>query len=521
MPAQSCQNDVVDAAKFQHGLELFNAGSFFDAHEVLEDVWRESQGAEKDFLQAVIQAAVGLHHYSTGNIAGARSLLARASRKLADYPDGYCGIALDGLRLSLEEWKASLADGAAPPALPRLEASATISGSVKQSAVKGAAVGEVPLLDLRRQYAEIRYELDHAIQRVAESQQFILSDEVAAFEREAAAYLGAAFVVGCASGTDALWLALAASGVGPGDEVITTAFSFFSSAAAIVRAGARPVLMDIDPRTLNLDPEPVEQRISRSRPAGLRALLPVHLYGQCADMDTFQRIAAEHKLAVIEDAAQAFGASWRGRRAGTLGTAAAFSFYPTKNFGAFGDAGCVATADAERAARIRRLRNLGTRERYVHDEIGANSRLDAVQAAVLRVKLPHLERWNAQRRERAAEYDRLFARAGLAAGRSTSPGPVRLLETAPQAHHIFHQYVIRASRRDELRAFLTARRIGTQVYYPLPLHLQQCFSYLGCREGDLPESERASREVLALPMFPELTADEQRYVVESIAGFYS
>jgi dTDP-4-amino-4,6-dideoxygalactose transaminase len=512
---------LVDPAKFRHGIELFNAGSFFDAHEVLEDVWRESQGAEKDFLQAVIQAAVGLHHYSTGNIVGARSLLARASRKLADYPDGYCGIALDGLRLSLEEWMASLADGATPPAPPSLQASATITTSVKESAVKAPTVHEVPLLDLGRQYAQIRREIDQALTRVAESQQFILSDEVAAFEGEAAAYLGASFVVGCASGTDALWLALVASGVGPGDEVITTAFSFFSSASAIVRAGARPLLMDVDPRTLNLDPVLVEQRLSRSRPAGLRALLPVHLYGQCADMDGFQRIAAEHKLAVIEDAAQAFGASWRGRRAGTLGTAAAFSFYPTKNLGAFGDAGCVVTADAERAAHLRRLRNLGTLERYLHDEMGANSRLDALQAAVLRVKLHHLERWNAQRRERAAEYDRLFARTGLVAGRSSSQAPVRLLETAPQAHHIFHQYVIRAARRDELRAFLAAHGIGTRVYYPVPLHLQPCFSYLGYREGELPESERASREVLALPLFPELTADEQRYVVESIAEFYS
>lgn len=512
---------MVDSAKLQQGIELFNAGSFFDAHEVLEDVWRELQGDEKQFLQAVIQAAVGLHHYSTGNIPGARSLLARASRKLADYPRAYCGIELDGLRLSLERWNTSLANGGSAPPLPRLEASATILVSVKEAALQASALREVPLLDLKRQYAQIRGEIEEALQRVAASQQFILSDEVAAFEREAAAYLGAPFTVGCASGTDALWLALAAAGVGPGDEVITTAFSFFSSASAIVRAGARPVLMDVDPRTLNLDSALVEQRLAGSRPAGLRALLPVHLYGQCADMDAFQRIAAEHKLAIIEDAAQAFGALWRGRRAGTLGTTAAFSFYPTKNLGAFGDAGCVTTADSGIAARIQSLRNLGARERYVHDEVGANSRLDALQAAVLRVKLRYLEDWNAQRRQCAAEYDRLLARAGLVAERSPSPAPVRLLETMPQAHHIFHQYVIRASRRDELRTFLTARRIGTQVYYPLPLHLQRCFSYLGYREGDLPESERAAHEVLALPMFPQLTGDEQRYVVESIAEFYS
>ena len=511
----------MDSSKFQHGIDLFNAGSFFDAHEVLEDVWRESQGPEKEFLQAIIQAAVGLHHHSTGNIIGARSLLSRASRKLADYPDEYYGVALEGLRVSLAEWQKSLAEGAALPLPPRLRPSATISAPVKESALRATVTREVPQLDLKRQYAEIRSEIERALERVAQSQQFILSDEVAAFEREAAAYLGAPFVVGCASGTDALWLALAVSGLRPGDEVITTAFSFFSSAAAIVRASARPVLMDIDPRTLNLDPAAVERRLTSARPPRLRALLPVHLYGQCADMDAFASIAAEHKLELIEDAAQAFGALWRGRRAGTLGSVAAFSFYPTKNLGAFGDGGCVASANPDIAARLRSLRNLGMRERYIHDEIGANSRLDAVQAAVLRLKLKHLERWNARRREHAAEYDRLFAHAGLIAAGQHALAPVQLLETLPQAHHIFHQYVIRARRRDELREFLTSRRIGTQVYYPLPLHLQKCFSYLGYREGDLPESECAAREVLALPMFPELTADEQRYVVEAIAEFYS
>ena len=508
----------MDSAKFQHGVELFNAGSFFDAHEVLEDVWRELQGREKDFLQAVIQAAVGLHHYSTGNITGARSLLARASRKLANYPGAYCGIELEELRRSLAEWEMSLAHGSALPPLPRLQPSATIARSVTESVARSTRLGEVPQFDLRRQYAEIRHEIDEALLRVAESQQFIMGDEVEGFESEAAAYLGVRFLVGCASGTDALWLALVAAGVGPGDEVITTGFSFIASATAIVRAGARPVLVDVDPRTLNLNPALVEQRVSRSRGGRWRALLPVHLYGQCADMDALQPIAAEHRLTIIEDAAQAFGACWRGRRAGTLGTVAAFSFHPTKNLGAFGDAGCVATADAEIAARIRRLRNHGSRERYIHDELGANSRLDALQAAVLRVKLRHLEQWNTRRRAHAAEYDRLFAQAGLLSG---STAPVRLLETAPEAHHIFHQYMIRASRRDELRAFLMSRRIGTQVYYPLPLHLQKCFSYLGYREGDLPEAERAAREVLALPVFPELTLEEQRYLVDMIAEFYS
>jgi len=501
--------------KLNHGIELFNAGHFFDAHEALEDVWRELRGEEKSFLQAVIQVAVGLHHYSAGNVIGASSLLERSGRKLDEYPSTYRGFELDGLRRSLADWRACLANDVPPPPPPRLKADATIFASVKESAIQSTALREVPQLDLRRQYAQIRGEIEEALRRVTDSQQFILSDEVAAFEREATEYLGSRCVVGCASGTDALWLALVASGVGPGDEVITTAFSFFSSAAAIVRAGARPILMDVDPCTLNLNAERVRQRLNRSRPARLRALLPVHLYGQCADMDAFSRIAAEHHVAIIEDAAQAFGAAWQGRHAGTLGTTAAFSFYPTKNLGAFGDAGCVTTADEEIADHARRLRNLGSSDRYVHDEMGANSRLDALQAAVLRVKLRHLDHWNGARRERASEYDRLFAAAGLL------NREVRLLQTAPQAHHIFHQYVIRAARRDRLREFLSARQIGTQVYYPLPLHLQKCFGYLGYKAGDLPESERAAGEVLALPMFPELTADEQRYVVDSIAEFYS
>ena len=284
----------MDSAKFHHGIDLFNRGEFFEAHEVLEDVWRELHGPEKDFLQAVIQVAVGLHHYSTGNIVGARSLLARSGRKLADYPSAYCGIAVHDLRRSVEEWIAALAADTVAPPLPRLQPSSKITAPVKESTTRASSVREVPLLDLRRQYAQIRGEIDEALPRVAQSQQFILSDEVAAFESEAAAYLGASFVVGCASGTDALWLALVAAGVAPGDEVITSSFSFFSSAASIVRAGARPVLMDIDPQTLNLNAAQVERRLTDSRPANLRALLPVHLYGQCADVDSFARIAAEH-----------------------------------------------------------------------------------------------------------------------------------------------------------------------------------------------------------------------------------
>jgi len=379
---------------------------------------------------------------------------------------------------------------------------------------------QVPLLDLRRQYAQVRAEILSALERVCDSQQFILGAEVAQFEKEVSANVGVQETVGCASGTDALWLALVAAGVQPGDSVITTPFSFFASASSVVRAGARPLFVDIDPRTLNLNHELVARRMKTT--PNLRAILPVHLYGQCADMDSFRSIAAEFRLALIEDAAQAFGASWRGERAGSLGKAAAFSFYPTKNLSAAGEAGCVTTQDSQVAERMRSLRNHGSRERYFHDEMGWNSRLDGMQAAVLRVKMKHLEEWNRRRRERAAAYDARFTRTGLRASNGNDPrSPVQFLECLPQAHHIYHQYVVRAQRRDELRKFLAERGVGTEIYYPLPLHLQKCFAYLGYREGDLPEAERAAREVLALPIFPELTDEEQNYVVETIAEFYS
>jgi dTDP-4-amino-4,6-dideoxygalactose transaminase len=375
------------------------------------------------------------------------------------------------------------------------------------------------MLDLGRQYSLLRSEILAAVERVCASQHFILGPEVEALEREVAAYCGAAEAVGCASGTDALWLALLALDVQPGDTVITTAFSFFASASAIARIGARPVLLDVDPHTLNLDPAAVERFLWPGKPRNLRALLPVHLYGQCADMDQFDRLAAEYKLPILEDAAQAIGASWRGRRAGILGSLAAFSFYPTKNLSAYGDAGLVTTNDPDLASHLRRLRNHGSPRRYLHEEVGWNSRLDAIQAAILRVKLPHIESWNQQRRARAASYDRLFTQSGLTS--ATGDGPVRVLATSPHAHHVFHQYVIRAQRRNELREFLTVRQIGSDVYYPIPLHLQPAFAYLGYREGDLPESERAAKEVLALPIFPELTESEQQWVVESVAEFYS
>jgi dTDP-4-amino-4,6-dideoxygalactose transaminase len=382
----------------------------------------------------------------------------------------------------------------------------------------------IPMLDLRRQFATIREEIYAAIEEVCESQHLVLGEAVQAFERESAAYLGAQAAVGCASGTDALWLALAACGVTAGDSVITTSFSFFATASSIIRCGARPVFVDIHPDTLNLDPAQVEARLYSAATANLKAVMPVHLYGQCADMDRFDRFGREHNLKIVEDAAQAFGANWRGRRAGALGHAAGFSFYPTKNLSAFGDGGLVTTNDNEIADHVRRLRNHGSRVRYYHEEIGWNSRLDSIQAAVLRVKLKHIDTWNARRREIAATYDKLFVELNLASaatrGGWAAREPVRLLVTLSQAHHIYHQYVIRAMRRDELRQFLSARGIGSEVYYPVPLHMQECFSYLGYRPGDLPHTERAAQEVLALPIFPEITDDEQHRVVEAIREFY-
>jgi dTDP-4-amino-4,6-dideoxygalactose transaminase len=377
---------------------------------------------------------------------------------------------------------------------------------------------------LRRQYESLREDVLSAIARVCDSQHFILGPEVEALEREIATLTGAADAVGCASGTEALWLALVAAGVKPGDAVITTAFSFFASASAIVRAGAEPIFVDVDPGTLNVDAALVSRKLQDKHPGNIRAILPVHLYGQCADMDAFDRIAHEFGIAVVEDAAQAIGAEWSGRGAGSLGVTAAFSFYPTKNLSAYGDAGIVTTMHPEMAERMRRLRNHGSPRRYYHDEFGWNGRIDAIQAAVLRVKLAHIANWNESRRQHAATYDQLFADSGLVSKHSASSQgstPVRPLSRSPQAKHVFHQYVIRAQRRDDLRRFLAERKIGSEIYYPLPLHLQPVFSYLGLKAGDLPVSELAASEVLALPMFPELTDAEIHRVVECISDFYS
>jgi dTDP-4-amino-4,6-dideoxygalactose transaminase len=378
------------------------------------------------------------------------------------------------------------------------------------------------MLDFSRQYQQIRAEILAAIEQVCDSQHFILGQEVQHFETAAASLCDVAHGIGCASGTDALWLAMAAAKIGPGDAVLTTPFSFFSTVSSILRVDARPVLADIDPKTFNLDPAQVAATLQNlPKDARVRAILPVHLYGQCADWDKFTQLQQEFSVLLIEDAAQAFGATWNGRPAGSLGDLAAFSFYPTKNLSAYGDAGLVTTGNDGFADRARILRVHGMRERYFHEEVGWNSRLDTIQAAVLLVKLRYIEGWNQARRERARIYDELFTQQGLA-----EPGPypergVVLPYDDSRGTHVFHQYVIRAPRRDALRAFLAERGIGSEVYYPVPLHLQKPFAGLGYSEGAFPESERAAKEVLALPMFPELTREEQQRVVTAIAEFLS
>lgn len=377
----------------------------------------------------------------------------------------------------------------------------------------------VQMLDFSRQFAGIREEILEAIEKVCSSQRFILGPEVASFEQAAATACGVAHGVGCASGTDALWLAMAAARIGPGDAVITTPFSFFATVSSILRVGAQPLLADIDPVSFNLSPDAVEQVLKTAQGSRVKAVMPVHLYGQCADWDAFTALKHRYGVLLIEDAAQAFGATWRGVFAGALGDAAAFSFYPTKNLSAMGDAGLVTTSSDELAERSRMLRTHGMRRRYYHDEVGWNSRLDTIQAAVLEVKLRYLPEWNRQRRERAVRYNELFRAAGLTA--SNIAEGIVLPQTDARATHVFHQYVVRVPRRDALRQYLTERGIGSEVYYPLPLHLQESLHELGYKQGEFPISETAAEEVLALPMYPELRADEQETVVEAIREFYS
>jgi dTDP-4-amino-4,6-dideoxygalactose transaminase len=377
----------------------------------------------------------------------------------------------------------------------------------------------VPMLDFSRQFSTLRQEILDAIESVCASQQFILGPQVASFEQAAAKACAVPHAIGCASGTDAIWLALAAANIGPGDAVITTPFSFFASVSAILRCGATPLLADIDPATFNLSPVAVEQLLNSPNGRNVKAVLPVHLYGQCADMDAFTTLKHRHNLLLVEDAAQAFGATWNYTPAGALGDAAAFSFYPTKNLSAIGDAGLVTTPSAAIDDHARILRAHGMRRRYYHDEIGWNSRLDSIQAAVLEVKLRYLSQWNQQRRNLAARYDRLLNAAKITA--SNTNGGIVLPITDPRAGHIFHQYVIRAPRRDQLRQHLTEQHIGSEIYYPVPLHLQTSLSNLGYKTGDFPLSEAAASEVLALPIYPELREDEQDSVVEAITSFYA
>lgn len=371
---------------------------------------------------------------------------------------------------------------------------------------------KVPLLDLTAQYASIRDEIDRALAGVVNSQRFILGAVVEACEESVARYTGNTCGIGVSSGTDALLVALMAEGIGPGDEVVTTPYSFFATAGAIARVGATPVFADIDPVTLNLDPAQVAGRITKKT----RAIIPVHIFGQMAEMEPIMEIARSHGLIVIEDAAQSIGAEHEGRRAGSIGHYGCFSFFPTKNLGCFGDGGMVVTDDAARADRVRDLRVHGEGVKYRHKLVGGNFRLDALQAAVVRAKLPHLDGWTDARRTNAALYCRLL---GDFARREPS------LITLPRVvtdRHVFNQYVVRVADRDRVREHLTAAGIGTAIYYPLPLHLQECFAGLGYRSGDLPESERAVDRAIALPVYPELTTEQIRYVAgaleEALAG---
>jgi dTDP-4-amino-4,6-dideoxygalactose transaminase len=383
----------------------------------------------------------------------------------------------------------------------------------------------VPLLDLKAQFAEIRAEVMPIIEQVCASQYFILGEQVRGFEEEIARYCAASAAIGVSSGTDALLLALMALGVGPGDEVITSPFTFFATAGAIARLGARPIFCDIDPVTFNLSPAAVQTFIDghcedraghlvhRETGGRVRALLPVHLYGQAADMDPLMAIARRHQLSMIEDAAQAIGTEYKGLRVGSIGDVGCFSFFPSKNLGAFGDAGLCTTSHAELAESMRVLRVHGGKPKYFHAVIGGNFRIDELQAAVLRVKLKHLDAWTAGRQRNAAYYTAAFAALELGAR-------LRTPLAAPGSRHIFNQYVVRAERRDALKALMAERGIGTEIYYPVPLHLQTCFAYLGYRPGDFPESERAALDTLALPVYPELNPAQLQHVVTVIRDFY-
>lgn len=370
---------------------------------------------------------------------------------------------------------------------------------------------KVPLLDLKEQNDALRPEIEAALARVLDTNAFILGGEVAEFEKEMADYCHVKHAVGCASGSDALVLAMMALNIGPGDEVITTPYSFFATVSAITRVGATPVFVDIAHDDLNIDVSRIEEKISDRT----KAIEPVHLFGQCADMAALGKIAEKHDLFLIEDAAQAIGSEENGRRAGSIGSIGCFSFYPSKNLGGMGDGGIMTTNDDSLDSRLRALRVHGAENRYYHRWIGLNSRLDGFQGATLRVKLPHLETWTENRRSNAERYRHLFAEKGLL-------DLVTLPAEKEGFRHIYNQFVIRVhGKRDQLKEFLSEKGIGTDVYYPIPLHLQECFSFLGYKKGDMPEAERASEETLAIPIYPELKPEQQEFVVQTIAEFFS
>ena len=371
---------------------------------------------------------------------------------------------------------------------------------------------KVPLLDLKAQHASIKEEVLAAVNAVFESQQFILGPAVGDCETKIAAYCRCQHAVGVSSGTDALLIALMAEKIGPGDEVITTPYTFFATGGSIARTGAKPVFVDIRPDTYNIDPAQIEARITPRT----KAIMPVHLYGQCADMGPILDLAARRNLPVIEDAAQAIGAEYQGRRAGSMGRYGCFSFFPSKNLGCAGDGGMVTCNDAAVAELLRVLRVHGSKPKYYHSLIGGNFRFASIQAAVVAAKLPHLDQWTAARQANAARYRRLFAATGLA-----ESGRVGLPFEAPNMRHIYNQFVIRVARRDELQAHLKTQNIGNEIYYPVPLHLQKCFAYLGHKVGDFPASEAAAQQTLALPIYPELSDAQAEHVVQSIAAFYA
>jgi len=375
---------------------------------------------------------------------------------------------------------------------------------------------KIPLLDLKAQYKTIRQEIRSAVDEVLESQYFILGPKVEELEQEIAAYSESPYAVGVSSGTDALLITLMALEVEPDDEIVTTPFTFFSTAGVISRLNATPKFVDIDPVTYNMDPQKIESALTRRT----RALIPVHLFGQCADMDPILKTASSHSIPVIEDAAQSIGAQYKHQRAGSMGTFGIFSFFPSKNLGGAGDGGMVVTHDDSLYDRLKILRVHGSRPKYFHKIVGGNFRLDALQAAVLLAKFKHLDAWSEARRRNALYYDKLFGQTDLIKNEYIEPPKAAYKDSGDPNYHIYHQYTIRARSRDKLQAFLKEQGIGTAIYYPMPLHLQDCFKDLGYLKGDFPESEKAAESVLSLPIYPELTRTQQEYIVEHINAFY-